>query len=231
MSTSRTAIVLQARFASQRLPGKALALVGGRPLLEQCLRRLIAARAAPVILATTDRPEDTPLADIALWLGAGIVRGSSEDVLGRFCRCVTEQRLVHVVRATADNPGVDVDAPARVLAALQATGADYVEEEGLPYGAAVEGVTGDALLRAALLAADAYDREHVTTFVRKRSDLFRIVRLPAPRAVARADVRLTVDTAADLEQMRALYGATTSVMPSVGELIAAWDRTERRSVA
>jgi spore coat polysaccharide biosynthesis protein SpsF (cytidylyltransferase family) len=44
-------------------------------------------------------------------------------------------------------------------------------------------------------------------------------------------VRLTVDTAADLEQMRALYGATTSVMPSVGELIAAWDRTERRSVA
>ena len=36
---SRPGILLQARMASTRLPGKALELVAGRPVLEHCLRR------------------------------------------------------------------------------------------------------------------------------------------------------------------------------------------------
>ena len=49
-------IILQARYASSRLRGKALEQVGGRTILEQCLRRLIQAGVARVVLATTTQP-------------------------------------------------------------------------------------------------------------------------------------------------------------------------------
>ena len=76
-----------------------------------------------------------------------------------------------VVRATGDNPAVDIDGPGRVLAALRSTQADYVIEDGLPYGGAVEAVTVDALIRASdwpptcrPRARDALIRRDRTTF-------------------------------------------------------------------
>ena len=50
--------------------------------------------------------------------------------------------------APADNPAVDVDAPGRLVHWLTTRGAEYVSERGLPYGAAVEAMTADALRRA-----------------------------------------------------------------------------------
>jgi spore coat polysaccharide biosynthesis protein SpsF (cytidylyltransferase family) len=50
-------IVLQARMASRRCSGKALARVGGRTILARCLDRLRDGWAAPVVLATTTNAE------------------------------------------------------------------------------------------------------------------------------------------------------------------------------
>lgn len=227
----RAGIILQARMASQRLPGKALAQIGRRPIVEHCLRRLVSAGIGEVVLATTDRPDDDVLAEAARRMGVACFRGGADDVLDRLARCASSRGLHDVIRATADNPGVDVLAPRRVLDALRRTAADYVCEEGLPYGAAVEGVTCEALLRAATLARDPSDREHVTTFVRRRTDLFNVVRIPPPAPLARPDVRLTVDTREDLLRMRDLFRLASADLPPLGDLIEAWDRTAARSVA
>ena len=45
-----------------------------------------------------------------------------------------------IVRATADNPAVDIGTTRRVLEAMARDGAEYGMEEGLPYGAATEAV-------------------------------------------------------------------------------------------
>src|SRR5262245_11653608 len=226
-----TGIVLQARMGSQRLPGKSLEHVRGRSILEHCLRRLVASQAGPVFLATTVRAEDDPLQTAAERMGIEVYRGDAANVLERYVRCAEEFGIDFVVRATADNPGVDIQAPGRVLAAMHQFGAQYVHEIGLPYGAAVEGVTREALLEAAILVTDDYDREHVTTFIRRRADLFRGVQVSAPPALSRPDVRLTVDTIYDLRRMQEIYFGAGADMPSLAELIAAADRTAEASVA
>ena len=231
MTHTATGVVLQARLASRRLPRKTLAVVCGRTILEHCLARLKAADVGPVILATTDRDDDDELADRADRLGVPVFRGPADDVLERFARCATLHGFDHVIRATADNPGVDIRAAERVLALLQDNKADYAGERQLPYGGAVEAVTTDALCRAAVLAGDPYDREHVTTYVRRRTDLFRVVMADAPSQIARPDVRLTVDTCDDLDRIRTIYLGTGLDMPTIGELIGAWDRARERSVA
>jgi spore coat polysaccharide biosynthesis protein SpsF (cytidylyltransferase family) len=194
-------IVLQARMASRRLPGKAFALVGGRPILARCLDRLRAGVVGPVVLATTTHPEDDALAALGQAEGVVVVRGSEADVLHRFVVAAARFGATYIVRATADNPAVDIDAPRRVLETLVRTGVDYVIEAGLPYGTAVEGVAVDALEKADLMATEAADREHVTPLIR-RDCLFRTIEMLAPSHLRRPDLRLTVDTLHDLAFIR-----------------------------
>jgi spore coat polysaccharide biosynthesis protein SpsF len=200
----RIAIVLQARMGSTRLPGKSLAFIEGKSLIHHCIDRLRSRSGLMVLLATTTLAEDDPLADEASRLSVPVVRGSADDVLARFARAASLFELTTLVRATADKPAVDMDAPRRTLELLTRTGVDHVVEHGLPYGCAVEAISCQALHRAHALASDAYDREHVTPFL-KRDHRFRSLDLLAPAALRRPDRRFTVDTADDLEFIRGVY--------------------------
>jgi spore coat polysaccharide biosynthesis protein SpsF len=218
---SRAGILLQARLASTRLPGKALEHIEGRPLLEHCLRRLVSAGVARVVLATTMLEEDGVLCDLATRLGVAVYRGSDADVLGRMARAAEAFDLDPVIRATGDNPAVDIDAPGRALAALRSLHADYVCEDGLPHGAAVEAVTREALVRAAREARDPDDREHVTTWVKRRGDLWNLAFPAAPAPLRQPELRLTVDTPADLAYVRSLFARAGAEIPSLRALIDA----------
>ncbi len=200
---AQSIVVLQARMSSSRLPGKVLAPIAGRSLLAHCIDRLRAARVGEVIVATTARADDEVVAAEAGRLGVRVVRGAVEDVLGRFAQAVEDWDGPYVFRATADNPLIDIDGPRRLLEVLEA-GADYCLEEGLPVGAAVEAVRTEALREAARAATAAYDREHVTPYLRHQRSRFDVRQTPAPAAVYRPNVRLTVDTRADLEFVRSL---------------------------
>ena len=229
---SRTGILLQARMASTRLPGKALELIQERPLLEHCLHRLAAAGVGRVVLATTTLEEDTVLCDLATRLGVAVFRGSDADVLGRMAGAAEAFDLDPIVRATGDNPAVDIDAAGRALDALNGLHADYVCEDGLPYGAAVEAVTREALMRAAREARDPDDREHVTTWVKRRADLWNLAFPAPPMPLRRPGLRVTVDTPADLAFVRSLFARAGGDLPSLRALIeAAEPLTQKREVA
>jgi spore coat polysaccharide biosynthesis protein SpsF len=230
MST-RIGIVLQARFDSQRLPGKALAMIQGRSLLGRCLARLVAAGVGPVVLATTTNGADDRLAAVAAAAGVPVHRGSVDDVLARYVEAAVRFQFDIVIRATADNPAVDGDAPRRVVAALTRRRADYACEDGLPIGAGVEAITTEALIRAATRASLAEDREHVTTYLKLRPHEFDLARVLAPAPVVRPDLRFTVDTAHDLAYMREVFGRVPAGEPALSDLIHAADHCTRSDAA
>lgn len=202
MTEPTALIVLQARLGSQRLPGKVLAPIGPAPLLAYAIRRLQAAGVGPVVVATTTRPEDRAVLALAERLGAAGHAGPVDDVLARFAEVVRARAGAWVIRATGDNPFVDIDAPGRVLKAL-AAGADYAVEEALPLGAAVEGVRREVLLHAQEEATAGYDREHVTPWVRRAEGVVRVMPT-APSHVRAPELRFTVDTPDDLAFARRL---------------------------
>jgi spore coat polysaccharide biosynthesis protein SpsF len=218
-------IVLQARMGSTRLPGKVLVRIGGRTILAHCIERLRESKAGPVLVATTTGPEDDRVVAEAVAAGAEVVRGFRDDVLQRFMLAADHLDAEYIIRATADNPGVDIDAPARTLRVMLAQGADHVVETGLPVGGAVEAVRVDALREAAARSIDAYDREHVTPYVRERPDRFRVVAPDAPKLLRRPDLRFTIDTPEDLAYMRSvmLQAGSASRMVSLMDLINAAD--------
>jgi spore coat polysaccharide biosynthesis protein SpsF len=198
-----TGIILQARMGSTRLPGKVLAKIGRRTILEHCVRRLEHSR-FPVVVATTEHGDDDLIERAARALGAEVHRGPVDDVLTRFIEAADAFGFTEIIRATADNPFVDMGAARRASEARQRGAADHAVECGLPIGGAVEAVTLDALMRARTLATDPYDREHVTSLVR-RDPRFRALRAVAPGLVRRGGLRLTVDTPEDLAVAREIH--------------------------
>ena len=230
--SARAAIVIQARMGSARLPGKSMAPIGGRSLLARVVERLLHQGELPVVLATTTLLEDDLLCEEADRLGVTVVRGSADDVLGRYAFAASLLGAPAINRATADNPAVDLDAPLRTLDILLRSGADYVVDYGLPLGGTVEAMTTAALVRAAALATEPYDREHVTPFVR-RDGRSRAIDALAPTALRRPDLRFTVDTADDLDYLRRIYheaGPAESPWP-IDAFIAAADRLQARAEA
>jgi spore coat polysaccharide biosynthesis protein SpsF (cytidylyltransferase family) len=224
----RTAIVLQARMGSTRLPGKVLAPLGDRTVLAHCLLRLDMS-GLPIIVATTERPEDDAVDAAAREAGVEVFRGQTDDVLGRYVGVARAYGLDEIVRATADNPLVDPDATPRVLELRRRVNADHAVESGLPIGCAVEAVSARALIESDRTIVDPYDREHVTSFVRRYAR-FRALRAVAPGHLRRPGLRLTVDTSDDLAFVRTVLAATgSSPMPPLADVIRVADELLVRS--
>jgi spore coat polysaccharide biosynthesis protein SpsF len=201
-----TAVVLQARLDSSRLPGKALLPLGGRPLIFRVMEALRQVRADLRILAS---PEDCaasfgPLAEEA---GFSFLAGPKEDVLGRYCLAIRRFGLDRVIRATGDNPFVFTDAAEAINAEAAALEADYAAYSGLPHGAGVESVAAAALLRAGEEADDLSDREHVCPYLYKHPALFLLHRPLAPPRWRGPSLRVTVDTEEDYRRASAVYQA------------------------
>lgn len=234
MRPSDALIILQARMGSTRLPGKVLREMAGSSVLSRCIERLLADEAAPLVVATTARGEDDAVQEEAVRLGVPCLRGPDADVLARFAQVVAVLEPIYVLRATADNPAVDIEAPGRVLDHLRRGGIDYVVERGLPVGAAVEGMRADALLRAAREAVDPSDREHVTTFLKQPQHRFRVLAPHAPMALHAPELRLTVDTPDDftfMERVLTQAGGRSVGVPLSGIIRAARRVEARREAA
>ncbi len=218
-----TALVLQARLDSSRLSDKALLPLGDRPIVFRVMEALAFLPCEKRILAC---PEDSvsafaPLAEEA---GFVLVPGPKEDVLARYCLAIRESGADRIVRATADNPFVFVDAAAAISSEAAELGADYAGYSGLPYGAGVESVASEALLRAEREAQSPDEREHVCPYLYRHPEIFRLHRPLAPRRWQGQEYRITVDTREDYGRAVSLYGRLSSLPPgkrNLGENILA----------
>lgn len=227
--SARPVAIIQARMGSSRLSGKMVMDLDGEPVLAHAVR---AARACPalaaVVVATTDRPEDDLLAATAAGLGAGVYRGSAEDVLARFIGAAEAFAADPIVRLTGDNPLITPETIAAVLARFSGGDVDYActfDPPSYPDGLEVEVLSRAALDAADQDGTDLLSREHVTIFIRRHPERFRLVNVQAPPALRRPDVRLTLDTPEDLAWLREACRAVPrcGAARPLEALIAFWD--------
>jgi spore coat polysaccharide biosynthesis protein SpsF len=197
--------IVQARASSTRLAGKVLADVGGEPLLAFELARLRAAqRLDRVVVATSTRRDDDPVAALADELGVGVHRGPLEDVLGRFAGAAAGHDGV-VVRLTGDCPLIDptvVDAVVeRLERSPEAVYASNVEpRRTFPHGLDVEAIRAETLAELDRDVTDPELREHVTLAARRAPERFPAVTVTCEEDLS--ELRWTVDLPADLEFVR-----------------------------
>jgi spore coat polysaccharide biosynthesis protein SpsF len=200
---------IEARMESTRLPGKTVAPILGRPMLELLIERLRRAqRVDQIVVATTDHPADAVIEELAHKLGAGCFRGSSDDVLARVLKAAQAFGADILVEMTGDCPLLDPVVVDEAVAIFLAGGFDYVSnvvERTYPRGLDTQVYAVATLAEVDQLTQDPPDRENVSLYIYEHPERYRLGHLYAPAPLRRPDLRLTVDTQADLDLVRAIY--------------------------
>lgn len=204
-------------MTSTRLPGKILKQVLGKPLLEYQLERLRRVRLADqIVIATTGNDSDQPIVDFCAQHGISCFRGSENDVLARYHGAATHFEADTVVRITSDCPLIDPAVVEQVIRCYldRRTELDYVSnclERTWPRGMDTEVFSCSALHEAFSEATEQAEREHVTPFIYRQPQRYRLENVAAAENLAQH--RWTVDTAEDFELVSKLLAALYPAKP------------------
>ncbi|HCE45651.1 MAG TPA: spore coat protein [Lentisphaeria bacterium] len=172
--------IIQARMGSSRLPGKmTLPLIHGKGALELMVERVRRSKKIDkLIVATTVNPSDEELVEICGKMNVDCFRGSEDDVLDRFYQAYATAGMDFetIVRLTGDCPLHDPAVIDKVISEFLNSESDYVsnvDPPTYPDGLDTEVFSSAALVKAWFEAKMKSEREHVTIFIRNRTDLFR----------------------------------------------------------
>lgn len=226
---TRTIAVVQARLGSRRFPGKMLATLGGHTLLEWVVTRVCQSTLVDrVVVATTVEPLDDQLVLECERLSVEFVRGSTDDVLGRFIDAVQGDIASEVVRVCADNPFVDGSCIDTVIREHRAAKADYsFNHRPLAACNYADGFGAEVVSREFLEALHQRQlspghREHVTLAIVDGTVAARVHGCVAPAALAHSDLRFDVDAPSDLGRLEVLvHSGRLTMHSSASEIVAA----------
>ncbi len=208
----KIAAIIQARTSSTRLPGKVLKelpYASGITCLEQVIRRLKKSkRLNEIIIATTKDKEDDKIANIAKKEDVKYFRGSKENVLSRYYFAAKENNIDLVARITSDCPCIDADITDLTIDDHINRMVDYTTNllvRTYPHGLDVEVFNFDALEKAYKNATKDYEKEHVTPYINRNPQKFKINMVKAPKELYVPDIRVTLDTEEDYALLCAVY--------------------------
>ncbi len=193
--------VIQARSNSTRLKNKVLLPLpfnGTKTILNHIIDRIsLCNEIKKIIIATTTNVEDDIIEKISVADGVDIFRGSENNVLERFYLAAKKFNIDIIVRLTADNPFIDPSFVTDVLYKHINMKADYTGSDGLPLGMNIEVISFGALEKAFFDAKKPYELEHVTPYIYKRIDAFKIQTVNFDVSPILSDLRFTIDYPSD----------------------------------
>jgi spore coat polysaccharide biosynthesis protein SpsF len=207
------AIIIQARMGSTRLPKKVLADIEGHPMLWHVIERAKNAKKADkVIVATTDLPEDKEIIKIAESCGVESYAGSENDVLDRYYMASKKIDADIIVRITGDCPFIDPEIIDKTIEYFKQNEFDYVSighiasnnrASNYPDGLDTEVFSFSALEKAHKEAKMFSEKEHVTPYIWKNPQIFKIATLDSNKDYSQ--MRWTVDEERDLKFVKEVY--------------------------
>ena len=206
----KTVTIVQARMGSTRLPGKVLQDLAGEPMLARVVNRTCRAKTLQeVVIATTTNALDDVIVNLCKARDWPWFRGSEDDVLDRYYQAARKHQADLIVRITSDCPLIDpeiVDQVVREFLERQPE-VDYASntwpQRTFPRGLDTEVMRLDVLERAWREDSNPAWREHVTPYIYRNPDRFRIHNVLSQ--VDYSAMRWTVDTLEDLAFVRQIY--------------------------
>lgn len=204
-----TSAIIEARMTSTRLPGKVLRPLLGRPMLARLIERLQRARTLDqIVVATTSNATDDEVEALARSVGVRFFRGSEEDVLDRVLQAAHSTGTDLIVEITGDCPLTDPEVIDHLVSVYQENDFDYVANvlnRTYPIGLDSQVFSTAVLERVASLTQDPVDHEHVSLYIYKHPEIFRLHNVESGLPEGVQDLRLVVDTPADFALITAIY--------------------------
>lgn len=166
----KSAILIQSRSTSKRLPEKAFKLIGDTPLIEMVYERCAQVHNTVYVVIPT---MDKPMIEFLKERNIPFLVGEEHDVLKRYFDIAKFMGFGSVVRICGDSPFID---PANIVYALHLLDKHRVHFVSNCIEPCIDGAEVEAMTYLALqwceINAKGKDREHVTTYIKNNIDKF-----------------------------------------------------------
>jgi spore coat polysaccharide biosynthesis protein SpsF len=198
--------IIAARMYSQRMYGKPMKKLEGKPIIEHVIDRLNKCQMIDdIILAISENEENGIFVEFADRKGLKYIIGDENDVLERIFKAALENKTDLIVRVTSENPLIYVEEVDKLIKFHIDNKCDFTYLDNLPIGCIIEVISFEALKKSYELGSNKHHSELVTLYINEHPESFNIMPLDVPKQLQRPDYRLTVDTHSDLELMKIIY--------------------------
>jgi len=199
--------IIQARVGSTRLPRKVLKkLDKKKSMMDFTIEQLNFSKYINnIIIATSIKKEDDKIEEYCRTKKINFFRGSFEDVLDRYYQCAKKFKIKNIVRISGDCPLIDPNVVDKVIEKYNTKKFDYVsntQPKTFPQGTEVEVFTFNSLEETWKSASLPSEREHVTPYIYKNLEKFKIFNLINDKNLS--DLRWVVDRKNDFEFVKIL---------------------------
>ena len=194
-------------MGSTRFPGKIMMKLDEKfTVLDYVIKQLDHSKLLEnIIIATTYLEQDDVIVQYAKNNKLAYYRGEPLDVLDRYYNCAKKYSLETIVRMTSDAPFLDPTIVDKVISKFQETSCDFASNNIIrtyPIGIDTEVFSMKVLKKTWNEAKLPSEREHVTPFMKKNKEIFKLYNLENEQKIP--IYRLTIDRNEDLEFLRAI---------------------------
>ena len=214
--------IIQSRMSSKRLPGKALMLLEGRPILARVVDRVKeASMVSRIMVATSDSVDDDQIALYCKAHGIECFRGSLDNVAFRLSSAAIFAKADCFVRINGDSPLIDPDIIDAGILKYKSGNYDLVTNVQIrtfPKGQSVEVIRVTSFLRMQSKLKETYDMEHVTTAYYRNSSDYKILNFESTN-ISGSDIQLSVDDLGDFKDITKILRSTDGVGVNYQSLI------------
>jgi spore coat polysaccharide biosynthesis protein SpsF len=203
---------IEARMSSNRLPGKSMKKILGKPMLELMIERIQNCnKIDEVVIATSSNPENDLIESLAKKIGVGCFRGSEDDVLDRVLKAAKSVNANIIVELWGDSPLIDANILNDLIDFYQKNDYDCVGtnlpnfDKTYPLGLSALIFPLKILDEVDKITQNPDDRENVSNYIYEHPDKYKIASLPCPKELNFPNLRLTVDEQNDFDLIEIIF--------------------------
>ncbi|MDD4979789.1 MAG: glycosyltransferase family protein [Candidatus Omnitrophica bacterium] len=212
--------VICVRMNSERLPGKVMIDIIGKPILGYLVERVMMSELIDeIVVATSLNPENNVIEAYCQKIGVACFRGSEEDVLDRILNALKTYDADIGVEIFGDGPLVDPEIIDNMIKFYieNMDKYDFVSNDlktTFPSGAEVEVYSTSTLEDASERAVSPDVREHGTLYIRQHPKRYRLHNIEAPPQLYCPDIAIELDTKEDFIIIKAVIENLYPVSPN-----------------
>ena len=201
-------IIIQSRYSSTRLHGKALLNIHGKPMLLRQVERLKRIVTQEIVIATSKDNNDKKIIEFCKKNKINFYSGSLNNVAQRLYECCKVYNLDYLIRIGGDDPLIDPNCCLSLIKENEKNNHDFIyasSRKGWPYGCAAELISTNALGNLLERTTNRLYLEHTIPFFHDHSSDYKVKKLIAPKDIINTEYYFTVDYPEDLELVRNIF--------------------------
>ncbi len=170
--------IIQSRMNSKRFPNKALTSICGIPLLQRVINRIsFSDRVSSIVVATSDKKSDNPIALFCENNKVKCFRGSLNNVTNRFKELLISQKADAFIRINGDSPLIDYEIINIAIDYFKIESCDIVTNifpRSFPKGQSVEVLKSETFIKVCEMDLNSDQKEHITKIYYDFPEKFKI---------------------------------------------------------